>query len=259
MKKEELYKQKPFLVGGSLSVLVFGVFAYFLSVGEVCNWAGVCETKWQYLQNASPNEIGDTLAGFAGTLAFIWIVVTVWLQAEELQEQRKEFIKMADAQREQAEIMDVQKDIFLKEQKQREEIEAKEELESLKQRLFRQLEVFGETPLRWNWSGDEGSCELGIECREHDREERIDMFCLRLHQAQGYFLPAETSFQLNFLRKPVVPRSASFIASTLQQIKKVLPNLSQAQQIRAQDLGLDFAADDWSALLKQSDIWDEEQ
>ncbi|WP_170445238.1 hypothetical protein [Ruegeria arenilitoris] len=72
-------------------------------------------------------------------------------------------------------------------------------------------------------------------------------------------MPAETSFQLNFLRKPVVPRSASFIASTLQQIKKVLPNLSQAQQIRAQDLGLDFAADDWSALLKQSDIWDEEQ
>ncbi|WP_170386747.1 hypothetical protein [Ruegeria atlantica] len=110
MKKEELYKQKPFVVGGLLSVLIIGVFAYFLSVGEVCDWANVCETKWQYLQSASPNEIGDTLAGFAGTLAFIWIVVTVWLQAEELQEQRKEFVKMADAQSNQFKLISSQQE-----------------------------------------------------------------------------------------------------------------------------------------------------
>ncbi|MEX0308289.1 MAG: putative phage abortive infection protein [Ruegeria sp.] len=101
MKKKALYKQTPFIVGALLSAVVFGVFAYFLSVGEVCNWAGACETKWQYLQSASPNEIGDTLAGFAGTLAFIWIVVTVWLQAEELQEQRLEFATMNSTMSEQ--------------------------------------------------------------------------------------------------------------------------------------------------------------
>lgn len=47
-------------------------------------------SKWIYLFSASPNEIGDTLAGFAGTLAFIWIIVTVVLQSNELAEQRKE-------------------------------------------------------------------------------------------------------------------------------------------------------------------------
>ncbi|GLO69003.1 hypothetical protein MACH17_05200 [Phaeobacter inhibens] len=36
------------------------------------------------------NEIGDTFAGVAGVLAFLWIIVTVWLQSQELAAQRKE-------------------------------------------------------------------------------------------------------------------------------------------------------------------------
>nr|WP_256471805.1 putative phage abortive infection protein [Oceanicola sp. 502str15] len=38
---------------------------------------------------SSSNEIGDTLAGIAGTLAFLWIIVTVWLQSQELAAQRE--------------------------------------------------------------------------------------------------------------------------------------------------------------------------
>ena len=45
---------------------------------------------FQEFLNLPPNAIGDTLAGFAGSLAFIWIVVTVWLQSSELAEQREQ-------------------------------------------------------------------------------------------------------------------------------------------------------------------------
>ena len=48
-----------------------------------------------------PSEIGDTLAGIAGALAFLWIIVTVLLQSQELKEQREELKR----NREESEIM----------------------------------------------------------------------------------------------------------------------------------------------------------
>ena len=42
------------------------------------------------LITSPPNEIGDTFAGVAGVLAFLWIIVTVWLQSQELAAQREE-------------------------------------------------------------------------------------------------------------------------------------------------------------------------
>ncbi|WP_299771081.1 putative phage abortive infection protein [uncultured Tateyamaria sp.] len=93
-KKETIFLKIPFIIGLTLSLLVVVGFAYALFFGEVCNWLQQCQSKMQYLVKASPNEIGDSLAGFAGSLAFIWIVVTVWLQANELREQRREFSVM---------------------------------------------------------------------------------------------------------------------------------------------------------------------
>ena len=69
------------------------------------------------------------LAGFAGALAFIWIVVTVLLQAAELREQREQFEKMADAQEAQVALLVKQGDIFLTEQRDRSEARSKRLLE----------------------------------------------------------------------------------------------------------------------------------
>lgn len=87
-----------------------------------------CPTKWFYLWQSTPNELGDTLAGFAGALAFIWIVVTVILQGRELAAQReeltltrREFTKMASAQKKQVELLVAQGEIFKDEQRQRKE------------------------------------------------------------------------------------------------------------------------------------------
>lgn len=63
------------------------------------------EFKFWTLIKSPPNEIGDTLAGIAGALAFLWIIVTVQLQATELREQREEFKRIAEAQGQQSAIL----------------------------------------------------------------------------------------------------------------------------------------------------------
>ncbi|MGH1576624.1 hypothetical protein [Planktotalea sp.] len=117
-----------FGVWGTFSVAV--VFA-FLMFGPVPNWLGVGPNKWGYLWNAPPNEVGDTLAGIAGTLAFLWIIVTVMLQSKELSEQRKElkltrkeFERMAVAQEAQKKVADEQVAIFQLENRKKAEMEA---------------------------------------------------------------------------------------------------------------------------------------
>ncbi|MDX8351875.1 hypothetical protein [Cognatiyoonia sp. IB215182] len=116
-----IWKELPFLIGIVLTIFVFGVFTLAMLEGEVCGWVPPCTSKWETLVQSPPNEIGDTLAGFAGSLAFVWLIVTVWLQATELREQRAEFEKMADAQTKQAELLEAQGKIFRDEQIQREQ------------------------------------------------------------------------------------------------------------------------------------------
>lgn len=48
------------------------------------------------------NEIGDSFAGFAGCLAFLWLIVTVLLQNTELRLQRKEVSGLKGASEDQA-------------------------------------------------------------------------------------------------------------------------------------------------------------
>ena len=49
-----------------------------------------CLSNLEWFLESPPNEIGDALAGFSGALAFIWLVVAVWLQSKELGLQRNE-------------------------------------------------------------------------------------------------------------------------------------------------------------------------
>ena len=90
---KKFLRNSPWVFG---IVLTLGVLylGYYSSSLPACyeNTKGIinCPTKWFYLKQSTPNELGDTLAGFAGTMAFIWIIVTVALQAAELSEQRAE-------------------------------------------------------------------------------------------------------------------------------------------------------------------------
>lgn len=55
------------------------------------------------------NEIGDTLAGFAGALAFVWLIVTVWVQSSELKLAHNESLRMARALEDQAASQAIQR------------------------------------------------------------------------------------------------------------------------------------------------------
>ncbi|SDC63813.1 hypothetical protein [Ruegeria marina] len=111
---------------GVLATLAVLSLALWIGFQADCDSEGVCQTKFSTFLAARPNEIGDTLAGFAGALAFVWIIVTVWLQSQELGEQRKEleltrkeFQKMAEAQDSQVEILKSQNKVLVEEQRLR--------------------------------------------------------------------------------------------------------------------------------------------
>ncbi len=73
---------------------LFATFAFFallvlFASGDTCG-VFVCENRFAAFLKAPANEVGDTLAGIAGGLAFLWLVVTVLLQGKELAAQREE-------------------------------------------------------------------------------------------------------------------------------------------------------------------------
>lgn len=86
MKKEErsgkLKIAAPISIALGITAVVFGVGA----------WVFVEKRVWCL----SGNEIGDFFAGFAGALALVWIIATIFLQKEELELQRKEVARLAD-------------------------------------------------------------------------------------------------------------------------------------------------------------------
>lgn len=143
----------PMLWGVGVTVLFAGV-AVWMAFMPVGSCAASCETKWAHFLKSTPNEVGDTLAGFAGVLAFIWIIVTVWLQSQELSEQRKELVNQREemegqrrASEEMAKAMTIQAEIFKKEQDDREKAENDRTVEELIRRLRTELPL---AALRWS-------------------------------------------------------------------------------------------------------------
>lgn len=88
-KKPEL---NALVIVGFIITVLFILGVSLLGNLEYCDpqAAPDCTTKFQAFLNGPPNEIGDTLAGLAGALAFLWIIITVLLQGKELSAQREE-------------------------------------------------------------------------------------------------------------------------------------------------------------------------
>ncbi|MEP5153773.1 hypothetical protein [Planktotalea sp.] len=102
-------------------VLSIGIFALVQWVGFQPASNPAFGNKFTEFLHLRPSEMGDALAGVFSALAFVWIIVTVAMQSTELSEQRKEFEKMAKAQKEQVNLLRIQGEIFELEQKERSE------------------------------------------------------------------------------------------------------------------------------------------
>jgi hypothetical protein len=80
----------------------FAYWTYGLAFESLIDESGVSYTRWEEFKNGQPNTMGDTLAGFVGSLTLIWVVASVIQQSMELKAQRQEFAEMVTAQENQA-------------------------------------------------------------------------------------------------------------------------------------------------------------
>ncbi|MBM2294106.1 hypothetical protein JQX09_19445 [Sulfitobacter pseudonitzschiae] len=140
--------KNPILYGIAGTTLVFAEYIY-LATARSCQ-KGVCQTNYEHFLASSPNEIGDTLAGIAGILAFLWIIITVFLQSKELRIARQEYEKMADAQTGQLDLLKKQGDIFLKEQEQRMQDTYKDALDQMLIGIWYRMTTFPISYISWS-------------------------------------------------------------------------------------------------------------
>ncbi|WP_299618403.1 hypothetical protein [uncultured Tateyamaria sp.] len=92
------YPQGPFAWGVIGTVIFAFLTIAFLQAGSV---GPDSLSNWQALSMGDPNNVGDTLAGLAGSLALFWIIITAWQQSIELREQREIIADQRDIIREQ--------------------------------------------------------------------------------------------------------------------------------------------------------------
>lgn len=70
-------------------VLTIGVEFLIVVIGLKTDVVGKQEVmKFDQFLSLKPSEMGDTFAGIFSALAFIWIIITVFMQSQELREQR---------------------------------------------------------------------------------------------------------------------------------------------------------------------------
>lgn len=76
-------------VGAAVTTVVL-LFAFIAAMQPIQSEMIGEVTRWHELMASPGNELGDALAGIAGSLAFVWLIVTVLLQSKELRLQREE-------------------------------------------------------------------------------------------------------------------------------------------------------------------------
>ncbi|TMV15628.1 putative phage abortive infection protein [Arenibacterium halophilum] len=90
-------KLNTFVIFGLTATGMFLWLVVSIGLREICLETAegvICTSKYEEFIAGTPNEVGDTLAGVASTLALIWFLVTVSIQLNELGQQRKEFQTM---------------------------------------------------------------------------------------------------------------------------------------------------------------------
>lgn len=260
-----IWLEPPFLVGLVITLAVLGLAVWSLSVGEVCNADGSCISKWGKLKASPPNEIGDALAGFAGTLAFVWLIVTVWLQATELREQREEFEKMADAQEAQVGLLVKQGEIFADEQRQRDESRAENLFDEKLNSLIIAISETMEQGLRWSFSnapiddeyGNNGQIISWTIGNRQDESLVIDdaIIAIRRRLIGSHEHLWELSHTCIDDR---LPEKSNTIPELLDRIHKIIQmeaDLSQPQKERLMRMRLDEIIFNLNSLYNTPEFW----
>jgi hypothetical protein len=222
-------------------------------------------SNWDQLRfRSTPNEIGDMLAGFAGALAFIWIVVTVLLQAAELREQREQFEKMATAQEAQAKLLEKQGTIFEDEKKIRDSIKIDELVEE--NMRFLAVQMNEHSGVRLSWRVDFNTKRWGLEnlleirfapeVSDIDNYDKVIRFMSRKYgEAFEVFHPDNIIPDYAPEMRPAKPKGLSEMVLTLEGIVQLSEGCSEAERLRISNLGVYKILNLYKRLDSDSRYW----
>lgn len=220
--------------------------------------------RWQAFWSASPNEIGDTIAGVSGTLAFLWIIVTVMIQGSELRLQRRELAmtrrelkaqreaseKMAVAQDAQVKVLEAQAAIFLDEKVQRDESRAKETLDGLLIDLRSFFQNIFSNHCVWKYvpevypDGKESLRSSTLFYNTDSRKESIDLpevdfFRQIFNRINGLITQIDHWERTGTIRSKPDLGTLSAVTESLKSISELSDSLSAGQKHRLSAIGFD--------------------
>jgi hypothetical protein len=266
----------PVKLGVLLSGLVLGLFlvmAFWTRCELLPSQAIECRKNLEWFFDSPPNEIGDTLAGFAGVLAFVWIIVTVALQSHELREQRKELSLTREelmlarlAQEKQLESMQIQAEIFKDEKLSRDQIRAFSEVEALVKEIDRTAKSSAIASACWIFQVEDihtsdmaRSHELVADQYTYIHNSDVS----KTAQALSEHLSVAQSMVFHLMKKdwtltqsPKLSEELNKLREMIERINTIYPELSSADQIRTRSFGLDVLLDRIEEIQDLPSYWD---
>jgi hypothetical protein len=246
----------PIIVGLALSALLAILIVYlgFISRCTLLE-SGVleCRRNYEWLLDSPPNEIGDTIAGIFATLAFVWIVVTVFLQSAELSEQREELaltreeLKLSRlAQEKQVEAAQIQADIFKDEKRAKEQALAFSEVSAIVDAVSRVARSRAVMYAKWLFTkeiggGNTSSRPVTLVTSPDDFRNITDF--PELARELGDYLSVAHSTALSLLREGWTLTESPYLKNELDQMREMLDRIerlydevSSADQVRVLSL-----------------------
>jgi hypothetical protein len=262
----------PIRVGLLLSFVVVGLFVA-MAMTNRCELLPTmvleCRSNFAWFLDSPPNAVGDTLAGFAGSLAFIWIVATVWLQSSELSEQRKvlqlqieEMEQQRLATQDMARAMAAQAKIFEDEQRQRQQGEAEKEFDAL---LYHLAQLIAEQRREVWWElaptndpfgeGEERFFLFNFNNPTGDIGEYIN---IQLDHLFKKFVLLEAALLSSVVTaKPIITEDFRDIFKVVTALDIIRERLSTAQRIRHQRISFESALCVLSKMIEKHEFWRE--
>ena len=230
--------------------------------------------RYQEFSKLPSNAVGDTLAGIFAPLAFIWIVVTVFLQGQELSEQRKELsltreeLRLArEAQEKQLAVMEAQASIFEDEKLRRDQEEEKRTFDLKLQYLARDL-----LPLAGTLSHVEESSSLFDQQKNYrpvniatspSDSSNIDIvvrhFADQINGEAALLMKAPSSLRKIVALDGISNEGLQIIRRRAESVMEGESKLSERERLRFDEIRLSELSQGLAYLCDRNDLWDWER
>lgn len=263
----DLRSGEPLKVGRSLT-LIFVSLVLVLAILPQRTEHGASIRIVQFF-GAPFNEIGDAFAGVAGVLAFLWIIITVWLQSMELEEQRRELAaqrkatqEISDTQKKHLEIIEVQAEIFRDEQRQRSEVEAKLEVDQLLVGVSYAIQSKPLSSTKWfyddkseRFTAPGFGAELFDPTRAKDGDVDKWIRSLADNTVNTEVLVSKWVDSRLISKLPKKPEGLAELIERFDEIMLIYPRLSAPQKKRIKNLQIEKLRDTLKVIYRNEKFW----